>query len=70
MLNRRIACLLLFEKPADDIAFEKIVAEAVAAIRIRIAVYSLVSNTGICYCDPAARGSSPRCSARCSGGSP
>ena len=37
VLNRRVGRLLLFEKPADYAAFEKILAEAHAQAGIRIA---------------------------------
>jgi putative transposase len=39
VLNRRVGRLLLFEKPADYAAFERILAEAVARTRIVIAAY-------------------------------
>ncbi|MBA5871699.1 MAG: hypothetical protein GDA68_17145 [Nitrospira sp. CR2.1] len=44
VLNRRVGRLPLFEKPADYAAFEKILAEAVEATRIRIAAYCLMPN--------------------------
>jgi putative transposase len=44
VLNRRVGRLPLFEKPADYAAFEKILAEAHAATRIRIAAYCLMPN--------------------------
>ena len=39
VLNRRVGRLPLFEKPADYAAFEKILPEAHAQTRIRIAAY-------------------------------
>jgi len=44
VLNRRVARLPLFDKRADYAAFEKILAEAHAATRIRIAAYCLMPN--------------------------
>lgn len=44
VLNRRVGRLPLFEKPADYTAFEKILAEAYAQTRIRIAAYCLMPN--------------------------
>jgi putative transposase len=44
VLNRRVGRLPLFEKPADYAAFERILAEAVAQTRIRIAAYSVMPN--------------------------
>ena len=41
VLNRRVGRLPLFEKPADYTAFEKILAEAHAQTKIRIAAYCL-----------------------------
>ncbi len=42
VLNRRVGRLPLFETPADYAAFEKILAEAVAATRVRIPAYCLM----------------------------
>lgn len=44
VLNRRVGRLSLFEQPSDYAAFEKILAEANAATRIRIAAYCLMPN--------------------------
>ena len=44
VLNRRVGRLPLFEKPADYVAFEKILAEAHSQARIRIAAYCLMPN--------------------------
>lgn len=44
VLNRRVGRLPLFEKPADYTAFEKILAEAHAQTKIRIAAYCLMPN--------------------------
>jgi putative transposase len=44
VLNRRVGRLPLFEKPADYAAFEKILAEAHAATRLRITAYCLMPN--------------------------
>ena len=44
VLNRRVGRLSLFEKPADYVAFEKILAEAYSQTRIRIAAYCLMPN--------------------------
>ncbi|NGZ95924.1 MAG: hypothetical protein CV089_07300 [Nitrospira sp. WS110] len=44
VLNRRVGRLPLFEKPADYAAFEKILAEAHAATRLRIMAYCLMPN--------------------------
>jgi len=44
VLNRRVGRLSLFEKPADYVAFEKILAEAHSQTRIRIAAYCLMPN--------------------------
>jgi len=44
VLNRLVGRLPLFERPADYIAFEKILAEAHALTRIRIAAYCLMPN--------------------------
>ena len=44
VLNRRVGRLPLFEKPADYATFEKILAEAHAQTRIRIAAYCLMPN--------------------------
>ncbi len=44
VLNRRVGRLPLFEKPADYAAFEKILAEAQAQTKIRIAAYCLMPN--------------------------
>jgi putative transposase len=44
VLNRRIGRLPLFEKPADYLAFEKILHEAHDRTGIRIAVYCLMPN--------------------------
>ena len=44
VLNRRVGRLPLFEKPADYTAFEKILAEAYAQTRIRIAAFCLMPN--------------------------
>ena len=44
VLNRRVGRLSLFEKPADYVAFEKILAEAHTQTRIRIAAYCLMPN--------------------------
>lgn len=44
VLNRRVGRLPLFEKPADYVAFEKILAEAYAQANIRIAAYCLMPN--------------------------
>lgn len=47
VLNRRDERLSLFEKPADYTAFEKILTEAYAQTRVRIAAYCLMPNH--CY---------------------
>lgn len=44
VLNRRVGRLPLFEKSADYAAFEKILAEAHAATRLRITAYCLMPN--------------------------
>lgn len=44
VLNRRVGRLPLFEKTSDYLAFEKILAEAHARSRVRIAAYSLMPN--------------------------
>ena len=44
ILNRRVGRLPLFEKPADYVAFEKILAEAADRTRVRIAAYCLMPN--------------------------
>ena len=44
VLNRRVGRLPLFEKPADYVAFEKVLAEAHAQTGIRIAAYCLMPN--------------------------
>jgi putative transposase len=44
VLNRRVGRLSLFETRADHVAFEKILAEAHAHSRIRIAAYCLMPN--------------------------
>ena len=44
VLNRRVGRLPLFEKPADYVAFEKILAEAHAQTTIRIVAYCLMPN--------------------------
>lgn len=44
VLNRRVGRLPLFEKRADYAAFEKILEEAHAQTRIRIAAYCLMPN--------------------------
>jgi putative transposase len=44
VLNRRVGRLPLFEKSADYAAFEKILAEAQAQTKIRIAAYCLMPN--------------------------
>src|SRR5688572_18565976 len=44
VLNRRVGRLSLFEEPADYTAFEKILQEAVARTRIRVAAYCLMPN--------------------------
>ena len=44
VLNRRVGRLPLFDKPADYAAFEKVLAEAHAQTRIRIAAYCLMPN--------------------------
>jgi putative transposase len=44
VLNRRVGRLPLFDTPADYAAFEKILAEAVAATRLRISAYCLMPN--------------------------
>ena len=44
VLNRRVGRLPLFEKPTDYAAFEKILAEAQAQTKIRIAAYCLMPN--------------------------
>jgi putative transposase len=44
VLNRRVGRLPLFEKPADYAAFEKILGEAHAQTRVRIAAYCLMPN--------------------------
>ena len=44
VLNRRVGRLSLFEKSADYAAFEKILAEAHAATRLRIMAYCLMPN--------------------------
>lgn len=43
-LNRRVGRLPLVEKPVDHAAFEKVLAEAQAQTRIRIAAYCLMPN--------------------------
>jgi hypothetical protein len=47
VLNRRGGRLPLFEKPADYAASEKILAEAHAQTRIRIAAYCLGGQKGV-----------------------
>ena len=44
VLNRRVGRLPLFETPAEYAAFEKVLADAHAATRIRIPVYCLMPN--------------------------
>ncbi|MDF0643086.1 MAG: transposase [Nitrospira sp.] len=44
VLNRRVGRLSLFQKPADYAAFEKILADAHAATRLRISAYCLMPN--------------------------
>jgi putative transposase len=44
VLNRRIGRLLLFEKPADYLAVEKILHEAHHSTGVRIAAYFLMPN--------------------------
>lgn len=44
VLNRRVGRLPLFEKKADYVAFEKILAEAVERTGIRIAAYCVMPN--------------------------
>jgi putative transposase len=44
VLNRRVGRLPLFEHPADYTAFEKILQEAYAQTRLRIAAYCLMPN--------------------------
>lgn len=44
VLNRRVGRLPLFEMPADYAAFEKILAEAQAQTKIRIAAYCLMPH--------------------------
>ena len=44
VLNRRVGRLPLFEKPADYMAFEKILAEAADRTRVRIVAYCLMPN--------------------------
>ena len=44
VLNRRVGRLPLFDKSADYAAFEKVLAEAYAQTKIRIAAYCLMSN--------------------------
>lgn len=44
VLNRRVGRLPLFKTPADYTAFEKILAEAHAQTKIRIAAYCLMPN--------------------------
>src|SRR2546427_293514 len=44
ILNRRVGRLALFDKPADYMAFEKILNEAHERIRIRIAAYCLMPH--------------------------
>lgn len=44
VLNRRVGRLPLFDKPADYAAFEKILVEAHAQTKIRIAAYCLMPN--------------------------
>ena len=44
VLNRRVGRLPLFDQPADYAAFEKVLAEAYAQTRIRIAAYCLMPN--------------------------
>ena len=44
VLNRRVGRLVLFEKPADYIAFEKILQEAHERSGVRIAAYCLMPN--------------------------
>lgn len=44
VLNRRVGRFPLFEKPADYAAFEKILAEAHTATRLRIMAYCLMPN--------------------------
>ncbi len=44
VLNRRVGRLPLFEKPADYIAFERILAEAVERTGLRLAAYCLMPN--------------------------
>lgn len=44
VLNRRVGRLLLFQKPADYAAFERILAEAQDRFRIRLTAYCLMPN--------------------------
>ena len=44
VLNRRVGWLPLFETRADYLAFEQILAEAVATTRLRIASYCVMPN--------------------------
>ena len=44
VLNRRVGRLPLFEKPADYLAFEKILSEAHQRTSMRIAAYCLMPN--------------------------
>jgi putative transposase len=44
VLNRRVGRLPLFEKPADYVAFEKILEEAYDRTRLRILAYCLMPN--------------------------
>jgi len=44
VLNRRVGRLPLFEKPADYLAFEKILSEAHQRTGLRIAAYCLMPN--------------------------
>jgi putative transposase len=44
VLNRRVGRLPFFEQPADYAAFEKILGEAQAHTKIRIAAYCLMPN--------------------------
>ena len=44
ILNRRVGRLALFDKPADYMAFEKVLNEAHERTGIRIAAYCLMPN--------------------------
>ena len=58
VLNRRVGRLLLFEKPGDYLAFEKILEEAYERTGNRIAAYCLMPNHWHLLLWPAGMGNS------------